>query len=58
MDDIDDKLYEAGFGDALVGHGGEGKVSITLSRTAARESELINRVQALIENIFPQVIWL
>ena len=24
MDDIDDKLYEAGFGDALVGHGGEG----------------------------------
>lgn len=58
MDDIDDKLYEAGFGDALVGHGGEGKVSITLSRTVARERELISRVQALIEKIFPQVTWL
>lgn len=58
MDDIDDKLYEAGFGDALIGHGGEGKVSITLSRTAARERELISRVQALIEKIFPQVTWL
>lgn len=58
MDDIDDKLYEAGFGDALVGHGGEGKVSITLSRTAASEIELISRVQALIEKIFPQVTWI
>ncbi|GFD86819.1 hypothetical protein KUL150_28780 [Alteromonas sp. KUL150] len=58
MDDIDDKLYEAGFGDALVGHGGEGKVSITLSRTAASERALISSVQLLIKEIFPKATWL
>ena len=58
VDDIDDKLYDAGFGDALVGHGGEGKVSILLSRQAASERALISRVQLLIKEIFPKATWL
>lgn len=56
MDDIDDKLYESGFGDALVGHGDDGddgEISITLSRQATSERELICTVQALIEKYFP-----
>lgn len=58
MDDIDDKLYEAGFEDALVGHGGEGRVSISLTRQAASESELIGITRVLIEEIFPKATWL
>lgn len=58
MDEIDDKLYENGFGDALVGHGGKGRVSIALSRQAASEKELIGNTRVLIEKIFPQVTWL
>lgn len=58
MDDIDDKLFESGFGDALVGHGGEGKVSITLSRRAVSERELIISIRVLIEKIFPKATWL
>ncbi len=41
MDYLDDKLYESGFGGALVGHGDDGEVSITLSRQATSERELI-----------------
>lgn len=58
MDEIDDKLFECGFGDALVGHGGDGKVSMTLSRKATSERELINSIQSLIQKIFPQATWL
>lgn len=58
MDEIDDKLYESGFGDALVGHGGKGRVSIALSRQAASEKELIGNTRVLIEKIFPQATWL
>ncbi len=54
MDEIDDKLYEIGFDDALVGHGGKGRVSIALSRQATSEGELISTIQTLIEkNISP-----
>ena len=58
MDEIDDKLYEIGFDDALVGHDGEGKVSILLNRQAANKSALISSVQSLIKEIFPNVTWL
>lgn len=58
MDEIDDKLYESGFGDALVGHGDKGRVSIALSRQAASEKELIGNTRVLIEKIFPQATWL
>lgn len=57
-DEIDDKLYEFGFGDALVGHDGEGKVSLSLSRQAASESALISSVQLLVKEIFPKATWL
>ena len=58
MDEIDDKLYESGFDDALVGHDGEGKVSLSLSRQAASESALISSVQSLVKEIFPKATWL
>ena len=58
MDEIDDKLYEIGFDDVLVGHDGEGKVSLSLSRQAASESALISSVQLLVKEIFPKATWL
>ncbi|OKY27510.1 hypothetical protein [Thalassotalea sp. PP2-459] len=58
IDAIDDILYDSGFGDALVGHGGRGKVSITLSRQAASEKDLISSTQLLIKEIFPKATWL
>lgn len=58
MDEIDDKLYESGFGDALVGHGGKGRVSIALGRQAASEKELIGNTRVFIEKIFSQATWL
>ena len=58
MDEIDDKLYEIGFDDTLVGHDGEGKVSLSLSRQAASERALISSVQLLVKEIFPKATWL
>ena len=58
MDEIDDRLYEIGFDDALVGHDGEGKVSLSLRRQAASESALISSVQLLVKEIFPKATWL
>ncbi len=58
MDEIDDKLYEIGFDDALVGHDCEGKVSLSLSRQAVSESALISSVQLLVKEIFPKATWL
>lgn len=58
MDEIDDKLYEIRFDDALVCHDGEGKVSLSLSRQAASESALISSVQLLVKEIFPKATWL
>lgn len=42
----------------MVGHGGEGRVSISLTRQAASESELIGNTRVLIEEIFPKATWL
>lgn len=58
IDAIDDILYDSGFDDALVGHGGGGKVSITLSRQATSERALVSSVQLLVKEIFPKATWL
>lgn len=58
MDDIDDKLFEAGFGDAFVCHNGKGSVSITFSRKEISKFELVRVTRIQIKQLFPGVEWL
>lgn len=55
MDDIDNRLYEAGFDDAFIGHNGKGAISVTLEREAAKKEELIEQVKIRLLNIFPNL---
>lgn len=58
MDEIDDKLYEAGYGDAFVCHNGEGSVSITFSRKEISKFQLVRVTRIEIKQLFPKVEWL
>ena len=58
MDDIDDKLFEAGYGDAFICHNGKGSVSITFSRKEISKFELLRVTRLQIKQIFPEVDWL
>ncbi|GEM_PF-874683 len=55
MDDIDNRLYEAGFGDAFIGHNGKGAISVSIEREAVRKEELIEQVKIHLLNIFPNL---
>jgi len=58
MDDIDDKLFEAGYGDAFVCHNGKGSVSITFNRKEISKFELVRVTRIQIKQLFPEVEWL
>lgn len=58
MDEIDDKLYEAGYGDAFVCHNGVGSVSITFSRKEISKFQLVRVTRIEIKQLFPKVEWL
>lgn len=55
MDDIDNRLYEAGFDDAFIGHNGKGAISVSIEREAVRKEELIDQVKIHLINIFPNL---
>lgn len=55
MDDIDDRLYEAGFDDAFINHNAKGAISVSLEREAAKKEELIEQVKIHLLHIFPNL---
>ncbi|WP_193988037.1 hypothetical protein [Lelliottia steviae] len=57
MDDIDDRLYEAGFDDAFISHDGKGAISVSLERVALTEKELFDKVKKHLINLFPKAVW-
>lgn len=58
MDDIDDRLYEAGFDDGFVTHNGKGSVSISVERNSGSKRELKDSLKKSLITIFPRAIWL
>lgn len=57
MDDIDNRLYEAGFDDAFIGHNGKGAISVVLERAALTKKELCDEVKGQINTLFPNAVW-
>ncbi len=55
MDDIDNRLYEAGFDDAFIGHNGKGAISVSIEREATNKEELLKQVKIHLLNIFPNL---
>lgn len=55
MDDIDDRLYEAGFDDAFINHNGKGAISVSIEREATNKEELLEQVKIHLLNIFPNL---
>lgn len=53
FDDIDDCLFEAGFGDAIVSHSGDGTIAIELSRDANSYADLFESVVDTVINAIP-----
>lgn len=58
MDEIDDRLYEAGFDDSFVTHGASSLVSISLERDSHCKGELENRLKKTLRTVFPRATWL
>jgi hypothetical protein len=58
MDEIDNRLYEAGFDDGFVTHNGKSLVSISVERDSSSKSELEGCLKKILITIFPRVIWL
>lgn len=58
MDDIDNRLYEAGFDDGFVTHNGNSLVSISVERNSSSKSQLEDCLKKKLITIFPQASWL
>lgn len=58
MDEIDNRLYEAGFDDGFVTHNGNSLVSISVERNSSSKSQLEDCLKKTLITIFPQASWL
>lgn len=58
MDEIDNRLYEAGFDDGFVTHNGKSLVSVSVERDSGSKSELEGCLKKILITLFPRAIWL
>lgn len=54
MDDIDDRLFEAGCGDALIGHNGNGQFSLDFCREANTAWRAVLSAMRCVEKALPE----
>ena len=58
MDEIDNRLYEAGFDDGFVTHNGKSLVSVSVERDSSSKSEREGCLKKILITLFPRAIWL
>lgn len=53
MDEIDNRLFEVGFDDAIISHSDDGKLAIECSRDSTSYADLVESVVAEVKNAIP-----